>query len=33
MFKSLLKTDYLLLETVRGLKRGGWMNWAAISTM
>ena len=33
MLKSLLKADYLLLETLRGLKRGGWMNWAAISTM
>lgn len=33
MLKSLTKTDYLLNETIRGLKRGGWMNWAAISTM
>ena len=33
MFKSLLKTDYLLIEALRGLKRGGWMNWAAVSTM
>ncbi len=33
MLKSLTKTDYLLHETLRGLKRGGWMNWAAISTM
>ena len=33
MIKSLLKTDYLLLEALRGLSRGGWMNWAAISTM
>nr|WP_228025302.1 ABC transporter permease [cf. Phormidesmis sp. LEGE 11477] len=31
--KSLTKTDYLLHETARGLRRGGWMNWAAISTM
>ena len=31
--KSLTKTDYLLRETLRGLRRGGWMNWAAISTM
>ena len=33
MLKSLTKTDYLLHETLRGLRRGGWMNWAAISTM
>ncbi|MEL6813549.1 MAG: ABC transporter permease [Cyanobacteria bacterium J06598_3] len=33
MLKSLTKTEYLLHETFRGLKRGGWMNWAAISTM
>ncbi|MEO0768481.1 MAG: ABC transporter permease [Cyanobacteria bacterium J06649_4] len=33
MLNSLTKTDYLLNETLRGLKRGGWMNWAAISTM
>ena len=33
MLKSLTKTDYLLKETFRGLRRGGWMNWAAISTM
>ncbi|MEM8503463.1 MAG: ABC transporter permease [Cyanobacteria bacterium P01_D01_bin.1] len=33
MLKSLNKTDYLLRETARGLQRGGWMNWAAISTM
>lgn len=33
MLKSLTKTDYLLHETLRGLQRGGWMNWAAISTM
>ena len=33
MLKSLLKTDYLLLEALRGLRRGGWMNWAAASTM
>jgi cell division transport system permease protein len=33
MLKSLAKTDYLLHETLRGLRRGGWMNWAAISTM
>jgi cell division transport system permease protein len=33
VLKSLTKTDYLLHETARGLRRGGWMNWAAISTM
>ncbi len=27
------KTDYLLRETWLGLRRGGWMNWAAISTI
>lgn len=25
--------DYLLKETFLGLRRGGWMNWAAISTV
>ncbi|NJK41529.1 MAG: ABC transporter permease [Acaryochloridaceae cyanobacterium SU_2_1] len=25
--------NYLLQETLRGLLRGGWMNWAAISTV
>ncbi len=25
--------QYLLQETFRGLRRGGWMNWAAISTV
>lgn len=29
----LTKADYLLHETSLGLRRGGWMNWAAISTM
>ncbi len=24
---------YLLQETLRGLRRGGWMNWAAVSTV
>lgn len=33
MFKFLTKADYLLRETLLGLQRGGWMNWAAISTM
>ncbi len=29
----LTKLDYLLRETFLGLRRGGWMNWAAISTV
>ncbi|MGB3202210.1 MAG: ABC transporter permease [Nodosilinea sp.] len=33
MFKLLTKFDYLLRETLLGLRRGGWMNWAAISTI
>jgi cell division transport system permease protein len=33
MLRSLTKFDYLLKETWLGLKRGGWMNWAAISTV
>lgn len=33
MFKFLTKADYLLRETMLGLQRGGWMNWAAVSTM
>lgn len=33
MFKFLTKADYLLRETLLGLRRGGWMNWAAISTI
>ncbi len=33
MFKSLTKLDYLLKETFLGLMRGGWMNWAAVSTV
>lgn len=33
MLRSLSKTDYLLHETLRGVQRGGWMNWAAMSTM
>lgn len=33
MFKLLTKADYLLRETFLGLRRGGWMNWAAISTI
>ena len=27
------KIDYLLRETFLGLRRGGWMNWAAVSTV
>lgn len=33
MFQFLTKLDYLLRETFLGLRRGGWMNWAAISTV
>ena len=33
MFKAFAKADYLIRETLLGLRRGGWMNWAAISTM
>lgn len=33
MLKVLTKFDYLLRETLLGLRRGGWMNWAAISTI
>lgn len=33
MFKFLTKLDYLLKETFLGLQRGGWMNWAAVSTI
>lgn len=33
MFHFLTKLDYLLRETLLGLRRGGWMNWAAISTV
>lgn len=33
MFRYLTKLDYLLKETFLGLMRGGWMNWAAISTV
>jgi cell division transport system permease protein len=27
------KSDYVLRETLLGLKRSGWMNWAAVSTV
>ncbi len=33
MLKALTQFDYLLRETFLGLRRGGWMNWAAISTV
>ena len=33
VFKLLTKSDYLLRETFLGLRRGGWMNWAAVSTV
>lgn len=33
MFSFFTKLDYLLRETLLGLRRGGWMNWAAISTI
>lgn len=33
MFRFLTKLDYLLRETLLGLRRGGWMNWAAVSTI
>lgn len=33
VLQILTKSDYLLRETLLGLKRGGWMNWAAVSTV
>ncbi|PZV06410.1 MAG: cell division protein [Leptolyngbya sp.] len=33
MLQIFTKTDYILRETWLGLRRGGWMNWAAISTI
>lgn len=33
MLEALTRLDYLLRETWLGLRRGGWMNWAAISTV
>jgi cell division transport system permease protein len=33
MLRILTKSDYLLRETFLGLRRGGWMNWAAVSTV
>lgn len=31
MLRAFTKLDYLLHETFLGLRRGGWMNWAAVS--
>ncbi len=33
MGKFFTKASYLLRETLLGLQRGGWMNWAAVSTI
>ncbi|WP_017653213.1 cell division protein FtsX [Fortiea contorta] len=33
MLKIFTQLDYLLKETFLGLLRGGWMNWAAVSTV
>jgi cell division transport system permease protein len=33
VLKFFTKLDYLLKETFLGLLRGGWMNWAAVSTV
>lgn len=33
MLQFITKSDYLLRETLLGLRRGGWMNWAAVSTV
>ncbi len=33
VLKILTKLDYLLKETFLGLRRGGWMNWAAVCTV
>ncbi len=33
MLPTIRKLSYLIQETWRGLRRGGWMNWAAISTV
>lgn len=30
---TLTQAQYLLQETIRGLRRGSWMNWAAVSTV
>lgn len=33
MLRVFTQADYLFQETLLGLRRGGWMNWAAISTV
>ena len=33
MSKFFTKASYILRETFLGLRRGGWMNWAAVSTI
>jgi len=33
VLQRLTKLNYLMQETLLGLRRGGWMNWAAISTV
>lgn len=33
MQRFLTKLDYLRQETLLGIRRGGWMNWAAVSTV
>ena len=33
MLQIFTKSDYLLRETLLGIKRSGWMNWAAVSTV
>jgi len=33
VLRWLTKADYLMRETLLGLRRGGWMNWAAVSTV
>jgi cell division transport system permease protein len=30
---TMTQAQYLLQETIRGLRRGSWMNWAAVSTV
>ncbi|NJK35654.1 MAG: ABC transporter permease [Oscillatoriales cyanobacterium SM2_2_1] len=33
MLRAIAQSHYLLKETLIGIQRGGWMNWAAISTV
>jgi cell division transport system permease protein len=33
VLKIFTRSDYLLRETLLGLRRSGWMNWAAVSTV